>query len=272
MLHPTTSIAAAFALAGMVLCAPMPSAAQAPQQAPPSGQAQPQAQPPPLAPPKPYKPVAVKLAPENKDPSLETFRKQLADIAQRKDRAALARLVVDKDFFWERESGNATDQNKSGIENFAAATGLDAKDNSGWQLLADYAAEPTVSQVADRNDFVCAPAMPDFNEEEFEALVLSTETDPGEWGFPLRDGIEVRDSAMPNAKVVETLSLHFVRAMPDDSSASSAASMLRVVTPSGKVGYIPIDLLSPLGVEQLCYIKAAGGWKIAGYVGEGPPE
>jgi hypothetical protein len=39
------------------------------------------------------------------------------------------------------------------------------------------------------------------------------------------------------------------------------------VTPSGKVGYVPIDTVSPLGNDQLCYVKDATGWKIAGFVG-----
>src|SRR5438270_11402859 len=58
----------------------------APQGAPPAGQAQA------VAPIKPYKPLAVTLPAPVNDPSFEAFRKQLADIATRKDRAALAKL------------------------------------------------------------------------------------------------------------------------------------------------------------------------------------
>ena len=43
--------------------------------------------------------------------------------------------------------------------------------------------------------------------------------------------------------------------------------MLRVVTPSGKTGFVPADALSPLGNDQLCYSKEGGGWKISGFVG-----
>src|SRR5687767_7151371 len=97
------------------------------------------------------------------DPSFEAFRKQLGDIAQRKDRKALSEHIVSEGFFWERESGNGADEKKSGIENFAAATGLEAPDESGWEFLADYAAEPTASPVGDRQHMVCAPAQPDFS-------------------------------------------------------------------------------------------------------------
>jgi len=95
-----------------------PAGAQAPrpgQQAPPParGQTQP-AQPPQPAPPKPYKPVPVTLAQPHNDPSFEAFRKQLADIASRKDRAALARLVVARNFFWIGEKGDRADRRKPG--------------------------------------------------------------------------------------------------------------------------------------------------------------
>jgi hypothetical protein len=45
------------------------------------------------------------------------------------------------------------------------------------------------------------------------------------------------------------------------------ADFVRVVTPSGKVGYVPDEALASLDVDQLCYIKDAAGWKIAGYAG-----
>lgn len=268
MLHiPIAPLATALAL---LLLVASPGAAQAPA----SPQPPPQAQEPPSAPapPKPYDKVAVTLAPGISDPSLDAFRKKLADAAARKDRAALARLVTAKGFFWERENGDAADKNKPGIDNLAAAIGLEAKDGSGWALLADYAGETSLSQVGDRKDFVCAPATPIFDEKQFEALLQSSETDAGEWGYPLRDGIEVRDSAAPNAKPVEKLGQHFVRVMPEETPPSATAPMLRIVAPSGKLGYIALEALLPLGLDQLCYIKEPDGWKVAGYVGDGAAE
>jgi hypothetical protein len=224
------------------------------------------------APPKPYKKVAVSLPAPINDASFEAFRKELADIAQRKDRAALAALIVPKGFFWERESGNDADEKKPGIDNFAAATGLDAPDGSGWEFLADYAAEPTASAVGDRPDMICAPVIPDFSDDEFLELVKVTETNPIEWGYPMQDGIEARESAKPDSKLVEKLGMHFVRVMFDDVPPDSAEPMLRIVTPSGQLAFIPAETLSPLGIDQLCYIKQNGAWKIMGYVGEGAPQ
>src|SRR5690348_17066990 len=124
--------------------------------------------------PKPYKKVAVGLPAPISDPSFEAFRKQLADAVQRKDRAALGALIVPQGFFWEREGGNGADDKKSALDNFAAATGLDSKDGSGWEFVGDYAAEPSASRVGDRQDMICAPANPVFSEEEFLAVVKDT--------------------------------------------------------------------------------------------------
>src|SRR5580704_16133384 len=85
-------------------CAVAPADAQAPRpgQAPPPPAQRGPAPPPPQAqrsaPPKPYKAVPVTLAAPSNDPSFEAFRKQLADIANRKDRAALTRVVVANNF------------------------------------------------------------------------------------------------------------------------------------------------------------------------------
>ena len=73
-----------------------------------------QKQPPPAAPPKPYKALAITPPMPVADPSFDAFRKQLGEVAQKKDRAALARLVVAQGFFWERENGDRADKRKPG--------------------------------------------------------------------------------------------------------------------------------------------------------------
>ncbi len=227
------------------------------------------AQPKDPAPPLPYKKVAVSLPGRATDPALEAFRKQLADVAKRKDRAALAALVVPKGFFWEHEGNNGADDNKAGIDNFAAVIGLDAKDGSGWDFIADYAAEMTASPIADQKDMVCAPGNPIFSDDGFNELVKATDSNPVEWGYPVKDGIEARDGVDPDSPLVEKLGMHFIRVVFDESPPESAEPMLRIETPSGKLAYIPAELLSPLGLDQLCYLKQGNTWKIVGYVGEG---
>src|SRR5581483_6729654 len=99
------------------------------------------------APPGPYKSVTITLPPRESDPSLDAFRKELSDIAQKKDRAALAGKVVSKGFFWQREDSNDADAKKPGIDNLAAALGLDAADDSGWQALASYAGDTSATAM-----------------------------------------------------------------------------------------------------------------------------
>lgn len=240
--------AAAFAVAVCLLC--------------PQGFAQPASV-------KAYKIVAVTLPEPFVDVSLDAFRQQFADVIQRKDRAGLAALIVPRGFFWERGSGNGADDKKTSMENFTAAVGLDAPDGSAWDFLADYAAETSASKVGDRQDMVCSPAGPLFDDNQFFELVKTTETNHDEWGYPLKDGIEAKESAKPDAKVVEKLGLNFIRVVIEDTPAETAVPMLRIVTPSGKTAFIPAESLAPLGIDQLCYVKRDGNWKIMGYVGEG---
>src|SRR5258708_4260628 len=116
------------------------------------------------APPKPYKLVAVTLAQPYNDPSFAAFRKQLGDIASRKDRAGLARLVV-RNFFWMGEKGDKADKKKSGIDNLAAAIDLDAKDGSGWGAITSAANEATLEPVPERKGLLGRPARPKFYEK-----------------------------------------------------------------------------------------------------------
>src|SRR5438309_2100622 len=83
-LTSTVVVATAFMIIGAL--APTTASAQAQQPAAPAPAPAP-------APPGPYKPVAITLPAVVPDPGFEPFRKQLLDIAKKKDRAALARLV-----------------------------------------------------------------------------------------------------------------------------------------------------------------------------------
>jgi hypothetical protein len=219
------------------------------------------------APPGPYKAIPVTLPPRQNDASLEAFRKELGDIAKKKDRAALAGKIVAKGFFWQREDTNDADPKKSGIDNLAAALGLDAPDGSGWQAIENYAAEPSAAPMPDMKGVLCSPAAPSFNEAEMEKVAQSTRTDPADWAYPTANGLEIRAKAEAGAAVVEKLGMVMVRILPEETDASG--DWLKVVAPSGKVGFAPAHALAPFGADQICYQKDGGGWKIAGYVGAG---
>jgi hypothetical protein len=224
--------------------------------------------PPPLPPVKPYNAVAVTPPGPYTDPSFVAFRKQLADAAQRKDRAALSKLVVSQGFFWMQDKDLA-DQHKPGIANLAAAIDLDAKDGSGWAVIAGYANDPTAAPLPDHAGIVCAPANPTIDLKAFQALVQGTQTEPPDWGYPAREGLEVRAAAKPTAPVIEKLGLILVHVLPDSAPPDdpNQPPFLHIATPSGKSGFVPMDSLSGLGGDEMCYVKDAGGWKITGYFG-----
>lgn len=275
----TRSLLISAAIAAAVAALPVQAQAPRPGQlAPGPGQASPSAQPPQggqparqTAPPKPYKPIPVTLAQPYSDPSFTAFRKQLGEIASKKDRAALAKITVN-DFFWIGEKGDKADKKKPGIDNLAAAIELDDKDGSGWEALAVAAKEATLEPVQERKGILCSPANPTFDEAAADNVAKDTGTDPSEWGYATKPDVEVRGAAKANAPVIEKLGQYLVRIMPEEQPATASApqqeqQFLRVVTPSGKIGYVHEEFIAPLGTDQLCYVKDGSGWKIAGYAG-----
>jgi hypothetical protein len=259
MRHPISrSIVFAAALLGAVSLAPVAAFAQ-----------QRPSQPPAPAPVKPYKVVTVTAPAAMTDASFEAFRKQLAEIAKRKDRAALA-AVVAQDFFWETETGNKADKKKPGIDNLAAAIGLNAKEPVGWDVLLGHSGDPTASALTERKGTFCAPADPQFNEKDLEELIKATGTDPSEWAFPAGTGLEIRGEAKKDAPVIEKLGMAFIRVLPIAAPPPQGqVPMLKVATPSGKTGFVSAEAVAPLGSDQICYVKDGGNWKINGYIGGG---
>ena len=236
-----------------------------------SAQGQPQGQGHPPAPViGPYKPVPIKLPGAMSDPSFDAFRKRLAEVAQKKDRAALGRMVANN-FFWIPEDKDLAEKGKPAIDNLAKALGLNDKDGFGWEALSAYAGEATASPDPQHQGVFCAPAEPAFDEKAADELANATHTDAADWAFPVRDGVEVRAAAKQDAPVLDKLGLHLVRVLADDSPANAVtAAFVKVVTPSGKVGFALAETILPIGGEQLCYVKDGGAWKIAGFYGGEP--
>jgi hypothetical protein len=244
-------------------------AAQAQQKQPP------QKGPPPPAAVKPYTPIAIKLPALFNDAAFEAFRKQLGEVAAKKDRAALAKMVVAQGFFWDGEKGNQADPKKSGVDNFAQAIGLAGKQPVGWDMLQGMAQDPTAAAYPGKQGVMCAPADPQFDEKQLEELAKSTGTDPGDWAYPLDTDTEVRAVPKHDAPVQEKLGMHLVRVMVDEKAPQTPPGqvpLVKVALPSGKVGYVSADALSPLGNDQVCYVKDASGWKITGFIGSGPGQ
>jgi len=264
-------------LAAALLAIPA-AAQQRPNQLPPPGppQAQPQRPGGPQAPAaqvqaqiKPYKTVAVAMPKPSTDASYEAFRKQLADVAKRKDRAALAKLVVSQGFFWESESGDKADKKKSAMANLEQAIGgLSGPNAQGWDILAQAADDATIEALPDHAGVMCGPAGPEIDGKAFEALVKETGTEPGDWAFPIAPDLEVRGAGQAKAPVTEKLGMHLIRVLADPppvNAPQTPPAFIRIVTPSGETGFVAIEGISPIGFDQLCYVKDASGWKIAGF-------
>ena len=230
--------------------------------------------PPPPPPIKPYTPVAITLPPVLNDPSFIAFRKTLGDTAQNKDRAALAKLIVAKGFFWLQDKDLA-DPNKSSIDNLAKAIDLDSKTGTGWETLAEAASEPTAAEAPQNKGLFCAPAPPGLDPEAFSKLLQATETesDISQWGFPTENGLEVRAASKPNAPVIDKMGLYLVRVLPDSAPPDTpgAPSFLHVALPNGKAGYVLAVTIAPIATDQICYVKDASGWLITGYIGGTQP-
>jgi len=231
-------------------------------------------QPPQPAPPKPYKEIAATLPQPSNDPSFATFVKQLADIAMKKDRAALARVVVSTNFFWIGEvngqEGDKTNKRKSSMENLAAAIDLDDKEGSGWVVIAQAAKDPSLEPMQQKRGVLCSPAGPIFDEKAVRQLTKETGTSEFDWASPTKPGIDVHASAQPNSPIVGKLGMYLIRVMPEEPPAGNQAPQspfVRVVMPNGKFGFVAEEFLLPIAFDQLCYIKDASGWKIAGYYG-----
>jgi len=224
--------------------------------------------PPPPQPIRPYQAVAVAPPAPYDDPSFVAFRKRLADVIASKDRAALAAMIVPQNFFWVQDRDLA-DKGKSGIDNLAKAVDLAAKDGSGWEILSGYANEPTAAELPQQKGILCAPAEPTIDAKALDALAKATGTDPSEWGYPTNGGVDVHTAAQSSSPVIEKLGMVLIRVLPDSSQPTNPDEpyLLHVATPSGKSGYVDAQTLSPLGGDEMCYVKDASGWKIAGYLG-----
>ena len=219
---------------------------------------------------KSYKTVTVALPQPMADAGFDAMRKQLGEAAQRKDRTAMARLVVAQGFFWQRDNRNVADKRKSGFDILPAALALNNKESTGWEILSGYAEDPVASPSPNYKGAMCAPAEPEYDRKALANLVKATNSDVTEWGYTLSAGLAVRAAPQNNAPVVDTLGLTFVHIMPE--TASDPPSYMRIATPGGKTGYVLIDSIAPIGNDQICYVKDGGGWKIGGYVGGGEPQ
>src|SRR5205823_5675409 len=107
--------------------------------------------------PRPYQPVAITRPAALDDASFAAFRTALAAAAKSRRYAELAPLVLERGFFWGRDFGQRFDPRKPSVDNLAAAIALEHGNGTGWQALAEFAAEAAVESLDSRPGVVCAP-------------------------------------------------------------------------------------------------------------------
>lgn len=222
---------------------------------------------------KPYTPVPVKLPTAPDDPKLETFRKELGEIAKGRVYAKLAPLVESKNFFWDRDFGNSFDRRKPAVDNLANALRLEHENGTGWTALADFATDAFAGPLDSRPGVLCTPGQPTFDGVDLDKLIDVTRTDGIDWAYTRAPGIPARATPRANAAIIETLGLHFVRLLGfegPDSDMPGRTQWAKVATPSGKTGYVAPNSLLSITTERLCYARnAIGDWRIIGVVGGG---
>lgn len=222
---------------------------------------------------KPYKPVPIKLPTAPDDPKLESFRKELADIAKSRVYAKLAPLVEPKNFFWDRDFGNNFDKRKPAVDNLANALRLEHENGTGWTSLADFAADASAGPLDSRPGVICTPGQATFDGIDLDKLIDVTRTDGVDWAYARAPDISVRATPRASAALVEKLGLHFVRLLGfegPDSDTPGRTQWAKVATPSGKTGYVAPNSLLSITTERICYAKSElGDWRITGYVGGG---
>lgn len=223
--------------------------------------------------PRAYKPIAIELPQPIKDPSFIAFRKQIADIAKRKDRAALAKVVA-SNFFWTTDDGkDLADKARSGADNLARALYLDNPETEGWDILAAFATEGTADPSTQRKGVICGPGEPKYDGAAVTELGQSTGTTSASWYYPVNEGIPVRGNVEPSSPTIGKLGMHLVWIYPDESPAGAVnAETVRIVLPSGEFGFVAADALLPLPGDLLCYVKNGNAWTITGYFGGLPPN
>lgn len=221
----------------------------------------------------PFESVRAQLPPAPNDSSFAAFRQTLAGVAQRRQFGELASYVRPHGFFWDGDFAKRFEPKRTGAENLAAALGLGDGSGIGWQMLADFAAEPTASARASSPGVLCSPAKADFDQEDLDSLVDATHFSRDNWVYPRAAGVELRLAPRSESVVIEILGSYFVRVLRSVTARANAAplrtSWTRVAAPSGRIGFVPPDTLLSLSAGQLCYGKdLTGRWTIAGFVGD----
>jgi hypothetical protein len=226
-----------------------------------------------------YPAVKIEMpAPFKGDAAFDAARKALADVAAKKDLAALSALVAPNFAATVGgEPGEQYDKSKDGLHNFKVAFGFRpfGKDADGgtdlgpqWELLADFAAEKSLAQGRDANT-ACGPALPIPDAKAFEraSALIEDPDQPAEWVYSLP---EITFTASPGGGAIvgkaAAAALPVIGTSPPLRPGGPPPVHLELLLPSGKSGWAAVGAVKPLTADQLCFAKQPkGDWKISAY-------
>jgi hypothetical protein len=198
----------------------------------------------------------------------------MREIVRARDRARW-RAVISPQFRYLKDRGCGFDKRKTPVQNAEHAMRFDAVGedgkpdrNAGWKTLETFFAQPFgYSDIAQRS--LCAPARPRYDREGFEALLKKTDTSAlGDWEA-IGPNTNIYAAPRHTAPVIERTGLIFIRTehAPADGVIRG---WRRVVTPSGKAGFIREDAAASIFEAQLCIAKNnRGEWRVVSWVGGG---
>jgi hypothetical protein len=223
----------------------------------------------------PYTPVRITITDLGvRDPSFVAFRDRMREIIRARDRAVWRRYISPQLRF-ARDFGGIYDKRKTAVQNLERALHFDVVDengkidrSSGWKTLEELFSKPFGhSEAAQRS--LCAPARPRYDEKAFEQLLQATRTDAlGDWDA-IGPDVNVHVEPRHTSPVIERTGLIFIRTIFREADGR-LEHWRRVVTPSGKTGFIRLDSSASIFNAQLCVAKNnRGEWRIVYWVGGG---
>lgn len=223
-------------------------------------------------PPKPYPAVVITPASPSNDVTLAAFRLEISVVAKSRIYSALARLMVARGFFWDRDFGHGFDPRKPAVDNLAAALALEHDGGIGWQSLAAFAADPTTEPLESHDGVLCTPARPTYDGIAYTRLLDTTYTTDRDWTYPRAAETPLRAAPQVEAALLGSLGAHFIRLLESMQGRRDPmpSQWAKVAAPDGRIGFVAPDSLMSLAEARLCYVKDAfDGWRIAGYVARG---
>jgi hypothetical protein len=145
-------------------------------------------------------------------------------------------------------------------------------DGPRWDVLTAFAADGSYSQVTEGGNLVCSPISAEFDDEEYQRAreAIEPDDDGVEWYFTTTE-VTVTKSPDNHSQPIGQLNgiavpLLDVFPAAVENQPTPPATYVKILMPSGKVGWIPAEVARPLSSDRLCYAKTPSGeWKIVAF-------